>query len=243
MLYHSISAFLSFICFLSFYYERKVFAKKLWIPSKKRYLNPLLALLFPWVFAIFMIQSLLLDIFLVASHSMSPFVQQGQFVLVSKVEGFVKNIFDHWEWEESSVILLKSPKSMKKQEAAENNLMVKRILLNTKEEFVIDGKGFLYKKKKSSCNGSVIYLKAEPFCSIKQVKVDKSVVLEWRKEKSEKPAALKCSEHSGLLQCKLEANYYFVVGDNVKNSIDSRSFGLIAKEDVLGRVFALPKII
>ena len=35
---------------------------------------------------------------------------------------------------------------------------------------------------------------------------------------------------------KIQNNQYFLVGDNQKESLDSRSFGWVKKEDVLGKV-------
>lgn len=34
---------------------------------------------------------------------------------------------------------------------------------------------------------------------------------------------------------KIPANQFLVVGDNAKNSVDSRSFGLVTRENILGR--------
>ncbi|OGY24913.1 MAG: hypothetical protein A2Y57_01210 [Candidatus Woykebacteria bacterium RBG_13_40_7b] len=35
---------------------------------------------------------------------------------------------------------------------------------------------------------------------------------------------------------KIKNNQYFVVGDNLNKSLDSRSFGWVKKEDILGKV-------
>ena len=35
---------------------------------------------------------------------------------------------------------------------------------------------------------------------------------------------------------KISKNKYFVIGDNKKNSIDSRNFGSISKNDIIGKV-------
>ena len=38
-------------------------------------------------------------------------------------------------------------------------------------------------------------------------------------------------------RCTLADGYYFVLGDNRANSTDSRSFGPIAEETIVGRAF------
>ena len=47
-------------------------------------------------------------------------------------------------------------------------------------------------------------------------------------------ASLKNSHHAGI-KYKIKLNYYFVLGDNINMSVDSRSYGLIPETCILGK--------
>jgi signal peptidase I len=47
-----------------------------------------------------------------------------------------------------------------------------------------------------------------------------------------------CEEET-LVTYVLEENEYFVIGDNYKDSIDSRQFGPVSGEDISGKIISL----
>ena len=59
------------------------------------------------------------------------------------------------------------------------------------------------------------------------------------KTKTNYDVSFPVKENSDKLTLKLSENEYYVIGDNRQSSLDSRSFGPITREKILGRAFVV----
>ena len=148
--------------------------------------------------------------FFVKGESMEPNFQNGDYLIIDELSYRLR------EPERGEVIVFKYPRNISQR-------YIKRIIGLPGETVEIkDGKVTVYQKNSEIKVGEEDKSFSSPFAVAR--------VLD---ESSYLPAYL---QTSGNLRINLNENEYFVLGDNRSSSSDSRIWGSLPKEDIIGRV-------
>jgi signal peptidase I len=170
----------------------------------------------------------------VFSNSMSPSIQEGDCILVNKLAYDLRLPLTWWRvrpWaspERGDVVLLDAPD--------DGERLVKRIV-------GVPGDVIECRDNKLWVNGDAV---TEDSLSSRVIAdgCGASGDYRLRREKlGEKThAVLFCVDRpapDSIGPISVRANQYFVLGDNRDESVDSRAFGLVAREHIIGRVMAV----
>ena len=201
---------------------------------------------FPVILAVFLLRSFLVEPFKIPSGSMIPTLLVGDFILVNKYTYGVripvinKKVIDVGTPQRGDVMVFRWPVDPKLD-------YIKRVI-------GLPGDKIVYRNKKLTINGQEIaqkktddYLdKDRLFYTPRFVenlgKVEHKILIE-----AEAPAFVqqifrfphgeKCNYNSEGVSCEVPAGHYFMMGDNRDNSQDSRFWGFVPDENIVGKAF------
>ncbi len=201
---------------------------------------------FPVILIVFLLRSFLVEPFKIPSGSMLPTLIVGDFILVNKFTyGIRLPIINQ------KVIDIGTPNR--------GDVMVFRYPKDTSVDYIkrvvgLPGDKLEYTNKKVFINGTEIRREAAgEFSNRRQV----SFVKQYRELLGERPHLMlieddappifgpgesfphreNCSYTREGVTCTVPAGHYFVMGDNRDNSQDSRVWGFVPDENIVGRAF------
>ncbi|MDO4904982.1 MAG: signal peptidase I [Lautropia sp.] len=202
--------------------------------------------LFPVLFVVFMMRSFLFEPFKIPSGSMIPTLQVGDLILVNKYSYGVR-------------LPVINTKIIDVGEPQRGDTVVFRYPLDTSVDYIkrvigIPGDTITIRKGRVFINGEEAplreageYYDAErgrylPRHSETLGNVSHRLLVDL-----ENPAVIKpmpgldmekhCRYNAVELSCKVPEKSYFVMGDNRDNSLDSRSWGFVPENNLVGRAF------
>jgi len=201
---------------------------------------------FPVILIVFVVRSFVVEPFRIPSGSMLPTLQSGDLILVNKFQYGIrlpvldKKIVALGQVQRGDVVVFRYP--------VEPQLdYIKRVI-------GLPGDEVLYQDKKLFVNGTEIsnqhvgeYLEPDRGAYIGQ----------YTEQLGTRPHHILQNRHSGAgvmpivnypyreqctylpegLRCTVPAGHYFMMGDNRDNSLDSRYWGFVPDENVVGRAF------
>jgi signal peptidase I len=201
---------------------------------------------FPVILVVFVLRSFLVEPFKIPSGSMIPTLQVGDFILVNKFTYGIRlpvlnrKIIDINNPQRGDVMVFRYPEDPSLD-------YIKRVV-------GVPGDSIAYQNKKLTINGQPVpstrtddYLHAERLYYSRQF-IEKLDSTEHRTLNDEDappyvqgPAQFAnrqdCSYNAQGVICKVPPGQYFVMGDNRDNSRDSRYWGFVPDQNIVGKAF------
>jgi signal peptidase I len=201
---------------------------------------------FPVIVLVFLLRSFLYEPFRIPSGSMLPTLLVGDLILVNKFDYGVrlpvinKKIIDVGSPQRGDVMVFRYPPDPSLD-------YIKRVV-------GIPGDTIEYAEQKLKINGSSIDLKSDGrFVDPDRLdshnqhletlgKIEHKVLTDLDKRLSIQPIPdfnkrENCSFTAEKLTCTVPPGHYFMMGDNRDNSADSRFWGFVPEENIVGRAF------
>jgi signal peptidase I len=194
---------------------------------------------FPVLLLVFVLRGFIVEPFRIPSNSMMPTLLTGDFILVSKFDYGInipvlnKQIIEFNEPERGDVIVFRYP-NYEKQDTYRGADFIKRIV-------GIPGDKIIYRADHLRVNNKAI--KYEDFADYQGVESGK--LMTGFKHKREllgnnpHDILLDPSDYSRGIEVNVPKGHYFVMGDNRSRSSDSRFWGFVPKEYIIGRAFGI----
>ena len=202
---------------------------------------------FPVILLVFLLRSFLFEPFRIPSGSMIPTLEIGDLILVNKYEYGIRLPVINKE-----VIELGKPKR--------GDVMVFRYPLNPTQDYIkrvvgLPGDRVEYINKRLTINGVPVPIeKIEPYYepdrmrtypqfterlgdATHRVVVDESVSPGMGREAPGNTHPGACQYSGSGVVCQVPPGHYFMMGDNRDNSEDSRFWGFVPDENIVGRAF------
>ena len=203
--------------------------------------------LFPVILVVFLLRSFLFEPFKIPSGSMVPTLMVGDLILVNKFHYGVrlpvinKKIIDNNPVQRGDVMVFRYPVDPRQD-------YIKRVV-------GIPGDEITYVNQKLSVNGQPAAtaskgdfydedsLRYSPMYSEKLGAVEHQILVDVRRQAyygpdpKPFPMAENCRYSAEGVTCKVPAGHYFMMGDNRDNSQDSRYWGFVPDENIVGKAF------
>jgi len=203
--------------------------------------------LFPVIVGVFVLRSFLFEPFKIPSGSMVPTLLVGDLILVNKFEYGVR-------------LPVLNKKIIANQDPARGDVVVFRYPPDPRLDYIkrvvgVPGDEIVYQNQKLTLNGKPVpmqslgefydedSLRYAPQFSEKLGDQDHRILVDPKRSSffgSESPKFLfaeNCRYSAEGLTCKVPQGHYFVMGDNRDNSQDSRFWGFVPDENLVGRAF------
>ncbi|HKO66161.1 MAG TPA: signal peptidase I [Burkholderiaceae bacterium] len=202
---------------------------------------------FPVILVVFLLRSFLFEPFRIPSGSMVPTLEIGDLILVNKYEyGIRLPVINQ------KVVELGQPKR--------GDVMVFRYPLNASQDYIkrvvgLPGDRIEYVNKQLTINGQAVPLeKIEPYYDPERLRsypqfverlgetphrliVDDLVSPGMGREAPGNTHPGACQYSGSGVVCQVPPGHYFMMGDNRDNSEDSRFWGFVPDENIVGRAF------
>jgi len=201
---------------------------------------------FPVIALVFFLRSFLFEPFKIPSSSMVPTLEVGDLILVNKYTYGIrlpiinKKIIDLNNPKRGDVMVFKYPKDLSLD-------YIKRVV-------GVPGDKIIYKNKRLSVNGKELsyqslsdYLDEEHLSYSKQFQEKLDGTAHRILNDDRAPAYISnpdqfpdrnlCTYDLEGFVCTVPAGHYFMMGDNRDNSLDSRYWGFVPDENVVGKAF------
>jgi signal peptidase I len=201
---------------------------------------------FPVILAVFLLRSFLVEPFKIPSGSMIPTLQVGDFILVNKYAYGIrlpivnKKIFEVGEPQRGDVMVFRYPEDPSLD-------YIKRVV-------GLPGDRIRYTGKRLWVNGSEVPLDAiGDYINPERVSVARQFAetLNGHQHRiivendappmppfvHQFPYREKCTYNMDGLECTVPPGHYFLMGDNRDNSSDSRVWGFVPDENIVGKAF------
>ena len=202
---------------------------------------------FPVILVVFLLRSFLFEPFRIPSGSMVPTLEIGDLILVNKYEYGIR-------------LPVVNKKVLELGQPRRGDVMVFRYPLNTSQDYIkrvvgVPGDRIEYINKQLTINGQPVPLeKIEPYYdgermrsypqfaerlgeAVHRVIVDDSVSPGRGNEAPGNTHPGACQYSGSGVVCQVPAGHYFMMGDNRDNSEDSRFWGFVPDENIVGRAF------
>jgi signal peptidase I len=202
---------------------------------------------FPVILAVFVVRSFIIEPFKIPSGSMIPTLLVGDFILVNKYEYGLRLPISNTKITQGSplqrgdVVVFRYPKD-------ESVDYIKRVI-------GLPGDTVAYEDKKLTINGKPVpetampdYFDSESIGYSKQFMEDlgngrKNAILNnpqvppYIMGAEDFPFRDNCNYNAQGVTCKVPPGNYFMMGDNRDNSADSRYWGFVPDQNIVGRAF------
>lgn len=201
---------------------------------------------FPVILFVFVLRSFIVEPFRIPSGSMLPTLQNGDLILVNKYEyGIRLPVID------KKVVELGSPQR--------GDVVVFRYPVDPNIDYIkrvvgLPGDEVVYQNKTLFINGQEVplvrdgdYYEPDRSAYISQFieklgAKDHKILLNKRAYQdlsaiSDYPYRDQCGYFPGGMRCVVPEGHYFMMGDNRDNSLDSRYWGFVPDENIVGRAF------
>lgn len=201
---------------------------------------------FPVILFVFLLRSFVVEPFRIPSGSMLPTLHAGDFILVNKYEyGLRFPVFNFGITEGSApkrgdIVVFKYPLD-------KNIDFIKRVIGVPGDEIRYINKELYVNGKRIEATPDGNFFDKETYTDLKQFNENLEGVVHKIVENDKVPSmARPVQGHNGLNQCiynmgdvvcRVPDGHYFMMGDNRDNSADSRFWGFVPKEDIVGRAF------
>ena len=203
--------------------------------------------LFPVILVVFLLRSFLFEPFKIPSGSMIPTLLVGDLILVNKFHYGVR-------------LPVINKKIIANNDPKRGDVMVFRYPKDTSIDYIkrvvgVPGDEISYRGQQLYVNGTLAptqplpdfydedSLRYEPQFSEKLGDVEHKILVDPRRPSNYGsgpkgfPNAQNCNYSPEGVVCKVPAGHYFMMGDNRDNSQDSRYWGFVPDENIVGRAF------
>lgn len=203
--------------------------------------------LFPVILIVFLLRSFLFEPFKIPSGSMVPTLLVGDLILVNKFHYGVR-------------LPVINKKIIDNNPVKRGDVMVFRYPLDTRQDYIkrvvgIPGDEVAYLNQRLTINGQLVpttslgehydedSLSYAPMYSEKLGEVEHKIRVDLRRlgyygpDPKRFPMAENCRYSPEGVVCKVPPGHYFMMGDNRDNSQDSRFWGFVPDENIVGRAF------
>lgn len=204
------------------------------------------ASLFPVILTVFLLRSFIVEPFKIPSGSMVPTLVKGDFILVNKFTYGIrlpvinKKIIDMNQPQRGEVMVFRYPKDTSLD-------FIKRVV-------GIPGDIVRYENKRLSINGKALAYQTLPdYLDDERLTYAQQYTETLGKEPhrllndadrfmpptafESVPLSEYCTHTAQSLECRVPPGHYFMMGDNRDNSSDSRVWGFVPEENIVGRAF------
>ena len=203
--------------------------------------------LFPVILAVFLLRSFLFEPFKIPSGSMIPTLLVGDLILVNKFQYGIR-------------MPVTGTKLIANKDPQRGDVMVFRYPVDPRIDYIkrvvgVPGDEVSYTNQSLSVNGQVVpvqslgdfydedSLRYAPQFSEKLGAVTHNILVEPKRSSIYRPMDSfvnfrdNCRYTAEGVTCKVPAAHYFMMGDNRDNSQDSRYWGFVPDENIVGRAF------
>lgn len=201
---------------------------------------------FPVILIVFVLRSFLFEPFKIPSGSMIPTLLVGDFILVNKFTYGIRlpvinqKIIDINLPQRGDVMVFRYPEDPSLD-------YIKRVV-------GLPGDTIAYENKKLTINGKAVEMKkiddyrhpermyfSEQFVAqlgdVEHKLLNDTDAPAFVLDASRFPYRENCSYNTVGVTCKVPANHYFMMGDNRDNSRDSRAWGFVPEQNIVGKAF------
>jgi signal peptidase I len=201
---------------------------------------------FPVILIVFVLRSFLVEPFKIPSSSMVPTLLVGDFILVNKFTYGIRLPVVN-----SKLVELGSPRR--------GDVMVFRFPEDPSLDYIkrvvgLPGDRLEYRDKRLTINGAPVPLRqTDDYLARERMQysrrfletldgVEHEILIEEDAQGALAPSrafpfAANCNYNRSGLACTVPPGHYFVMGDNRDNSSDSRVWGFVPDENIVGRAF------
>ncbi len=201
---------------------------------------------FPVILVVFGLRSFLVEPFKIPSGSMIPTLLVGDFILVNKYAYGIR-------------LPVLNKKVLEVGSPQRGDVMVFRYPENPSLDYIkrvvgLPGDKISYQNKRLSINGVEVPIKpTEDYLDKERLyytprfieslgQVDHQILIEpeassFIRQPSQFPFRDNCHYNTAGVICEVPAGHYFMMGDNRDNSQDSRFWGFVPDENIVGRAF------
>ena len=203
--------------------------------------------LFPVILIVFLLRSFLFEPFKIPSGSMVPTLLVGDLILVNKFHYGIR-------------LPVLNKKIVANHAVARGDVVVFRYPVDPRLDYIkrvvgLPGDEVAYLNQKLTINGKPVdtqslgehydddSLSYAPMYSEHLGNVDHRIRVDLRRngnygaDPHQFPDAQNCRYSPEGVVCKVPAGHYFMMGDNRDNSMDSRYWGFVPDENIVGRAF------